>query len=133
MRRSTVSASFFEVRISRNSRFASASSRSFGVDQLERARGGPHRVGMEGEIVLLRQMEQPDQVDRIALEHVGARDVDAVVVDDEIVGLARARRLRAGRSRAITRLSTGAGLAWRSSRPAHRMAVRSPTSLAVRK
>ena len=42
--------------------------------------------GMEREIVLLREMKQPDQVDRIAPKYVGARDVDAVVVDDEIVG-----------------------------------------------
>ena len=43
------------------------------------------------------------------------------------------RRLRVGRSRAMTRLSTGAGFACRSSRPAQRIAVRSPTCLAVRK
>ena len=56
------------------------------VDQLERTRGDAHGLGMEREIVLLREMEQPDQVDRIAAKDVGARDVDAVVVDDEIVG-----------------------------------------------
>ena len=42
----------------------------FGVDQLERARDRAHGVGVEREIVLLRQMEDADQVDRIALEHV---------------------------------------------------------------
>ena len=40
------------------------------VDQLQRVRGGAHGLGMEGEIVLLRQIEQPDQIDRIAAEHV---------------------------------------------------------------
>ena len=58
------------------------------VDQLERTRGGVHGLGMQHQIVLLRQIEQPDQVDRVALEHVGARNVDAVIVDDEIVGVA---------------------------------------------
>ena len=57
------------------------------VDQLERARREPHRFGMDGEIVLLRQIEQPDQVDRVAPKDIGAGDVDAVVVDDEIVGV----------------------------------------------
>ena len=44
-----------------------------GVDQLERAGRGAHRFGMEGEIVLLGEMEKPDQIDRIALEDVRAR------------------------------------------------------------
>ena len=56
------------------------------VDQLERTRGDPHGLGMKREIVLLREVEQPDQVDRIAGEDVGAGNVDAVVVDNEIVG-----------------------------------------------
>ena len=65
------------------------------VHQLERARGKMHRVGMEGEIVFLRELKDADQVDRIALEHVRIGDIDAVVVDDEIVGLAqRAARTR---------------------------------------
>ena len=40
---------------------------------------------MEGEVVLLRQLKDADQVDRIAAEHVGVGDGDAIVVDDEIV------------------------------------------------
>ena len=56
------------------------------VDQLKRARHEPHRFGMHGEIVLLRQVEQPDQVDRVAPKDIGAGDVDTVVVDDEVVG-----------------------------------------------
>ena len=43
------------------------------VDQLERARDRAHRVGVEREIVLLREMENADQVDRIALEDIGLR------------------------------------------------------------
>ena len=51
---------------------------------------------MEGEAVLLRQPEDPDQIDRIVLEHVRHRAIDAVVVDDEVVGFrhAAARRAR---------------------------------------
>ena len=60
------------------------------VDQLERARGCAHRVGMERQIVLLREMEDADQVDRIAREDVGLGDIDAVIVDDEVVGFAQA-------------------------------------------
>ena len=70
------------------------------IDQVERARRRAHGFGMDREIVLLRQMEQPDQVDRIALEDIGPGDVDAVVVDDEIVGLGQlllaARRAQPG-------------------------------------
>ena len=44
---------------------------------------------MNGEIVLLRQIEQPDEVDRIALEDVRPRQIDAVGLDDEILGLAQ--------------------------------------------
>ena len=58
-----------------------------GIDQLERAGRSAHRFGMDRQIVLLRQIKQSDQIDRIALEDIGADEVDAVVVDDEIVGL----------------------------------------------
>ena len=57
------------------------------VDELERAGGDMHGVGMEREIVFLREMEDADQIDRVALEHVFVGDIDAVVVDDEILGL----------------------------------------------
>ena len=40
------------------------------IDQLERARRDAHRVRMEGEIVLLRQAEDADEIDRIAAERV---------------------------------------------------------------
>ena len=70
-----------------NSRLASGFSRSWRVDQLQRARHRAHRVGVEGEIVLLRQPEDPDQVDRVVLEDVGRGEIDAVVVDDEIVAV----------------------------------------------
>ena len=57
------------------------------VDQLERTRGDAHRLGMDRQVVLLRQIEQPDQIDWVAGKDVGARQIDAIVVDDEIVGL----------------------------------------------
>ena len=61
----------------------------FGIDQLERARDGAHGVGMECEIVLLRQIEDPDQVDRIALEDVGLGEANAVLVDDKIIAFGK--------------------------------------------
>src|SRR5262249_61455035 len=48
-----------------------------------------HGVGMERQIVFLREMEDADEIDGVALEHVLVDDVDAVVVDDEILGLAQ--------------------------------------------
>ena len=42
---------------------------------------------MEGEVVLLRQAEDPDQIDRVVLEDVGRGEIDAVVVDDEVVAV----------------------------------------------
>ena len=69
------------------------------VDELKRARDRAHGVGMEGEAVFLRQIEDADQVDRIAREDIGVRKRDAIVVDDEIVGLDE----RAAGARAQTR------------------------------
>ena len=57
------------------------------VDQLQRARHRAHRVGVKREIVLLREPENPDQIDRVMLEDVGRGEIDAVVVDDEIVAV----------------------------------------------
>ena len=88
---------------------------------------------MEGEIVLLGEMKDPDQVDRIALEHIRLGDVDAVVVDDEIVGFGEERRPDFGLKRAIMRPERVRDLVWLASSAAHRMAVRSPTFFAVRK
>ncbi len=65
------------------------------VDQAQRARHAAHRIRMEGEIVLLRETEDADQIDRIVLEDVGRGDVDAVVVDDEIVAVGDAPLHRA--------------------------------------
>ena len=59
------------------------------VDQLERMRGRAHRFRVKRKIVLLREMKHPDQIDRIALEDVGPRDRDAVVVDSEIIAFAQ--------------------------------------------
>ncbi len=60
-----------------------------GVDQLKRAGGRAHRFGMNGEIVLLREVEQPDEIDRIALEDVRTGEIDAIVVDKEVGALAQ--------------------------------------------
>jgi len=57
---------------------------------------------------------------------------DDFVVDNSRINIADAEAFRRDPVNLI-RLSTGAGLAWRSSRPAQRMAVKSPTCLAVRK
>ena len=43
----------------------------FRIDQVERARDCAHRVRVEGQIVLLRELKDTDQVDRITLEYVG--------------------------------------------------------------
>src|SRR5580693_1535456 len=70
--------------------------------------------GVERQIVLLRQVKQPDQIDRIAPEDVGAGDVDAVVVDGEVVGLAQgapaARRAQARHHAAEHRRGLGLAL-----------------------
>ena len=94
-----------------------------GVDQLQRARHRAHRVGMEGEIVLLREAEDPDQVDRVVLEDVGRGEIDAVVVDDEIVAVGHPPPLGA---RAATAPSCGSApaRAWPAGLPAWRTGSR---------
>ena len=42
------------------------------------------RVGMEGEVVAVGEVEDADEVDRVALEDLSSAIVDAVVVDDEV-------------------------------------------------
>src|SRR5437588_479090 len=44
-----------------------------------------HRGGVEGEIVFLPQPEDADEIDRIAPERVRVGDVDAIVVDREVI------------------------------------------------
>src|SRR5258707_5886566 len=44
---------------------------------------------MKRQIVFLREMEDADEIDGVALEHVLVGDVDAVVVDDEILAIAQ--------------------------------------------
>src|SRR4029079_7349834 len=61
----------------------------FCVDQFEGAGDRTHAIGVEGQIVLLRQVENTDQVDRIALESVRLSKEDAVLVDDEVVALGK--------------------------------------------
>ena len=55
-------------------------------DQLQRTGDQLHRVGMIFEAVLVGEPEQPQQIDRVALEHHVVGDVDAVIVDDEVAG-----------------------------------------------
>ena len=56
------------------------------ADEPKRARREPARIRVDGEVVPVGEPEQADQVHRIALERALARKVDAVVVDDEVVG-----------------------------------------------
>ena len=65
---------------------ASASRAQIAGDQAERAGDQLHRVGMVFQAVPVGEPEQPQQIDRIALEHLVVGDVDAVIVDDEIAG-----------------------------------------------
>ena len=66
------------------------------VDQLERLGRRAHGVGVQHQVVLLRQTEHADQVDRIAREHVRVGDGEAVVVVEEILGSPAAAGGRAG-------------------------------------
>ena len=60
--------------MSRNSRLASALSRSFASISLSERVAARIASGWKRQIVLLRQMEDADQVDRIALEHLRVGD-----------------------------------------------------------
>jgi hypothetical protein len=62
------------------------------VDQPQRARRRPHRVRVKSETVPLREAENANEVFRVAPKYVGVGDIDAVVVDDEIVALAQYAR-----------------------------------------
>ena len=95
----------------------------FGVDQLERAGNRPHRVRMKGKIVLLRQLEDADQVDRIALEYAGIGDGEAVIVDDEIV--AAGERASPRRAQAAPSCGSAPARFWRGCPPARRTGLRS--------
>ena len=102
------------------------------VDQPQRAAQQPHRVGMEEGARLLGPGEEADQVDGIALEHVGVGDVQPAVVDAEIaVGADAAPGAPAQRIEQLR--EPGDGLTCSISSAEHRMVVRSPTSLATRK
>ena len=57
------------------------------VNEPERARHRAHRVGVKRQIVLLRESENPDQIDRVVPEDVRRGQVNAVVVNDEIVAV----------------------------------------------
>ncbi len=72
------------VRIDMKRRLASSFSRRSLSIRLERARDAFQRIGMEFQPVDIGNMEQADDVDRIALEHVGAGERDAAAILDEI-------------------------------------------------
>ena len=55
-----------------------------GADQLQRPGEQRQRIGMERQVVFVGQMENPDDVDRVAFEHRLVDDIDAVMIDDEI-------------------------------------------------
>ena len=76
-----------------------------GVDPLQRLRDEPRRVGMDIEARTVGDPIETDQIDRIALEGVGADDVDAVVLDLEVGGVRdRARAAAQPAEKAIERL-----------------------------
>jgi len=126
MRRSTVSASF-DVQDFHEQPVGSGSSRSCVLTSFSEPRHRAHGVGVERQIVLLREPEDPDQVDRVVLEDVGRGEVDAVMSTMKS-SLSGTRRVL-GRSRDIMRLSTV--LVWPAGPPAWRTGsrLRSPTSL----
>ncbi len=55
-----------------------------GVDQAQGQRDRAHSVGMDRQTIAIGDPEEPDEVDRIALEDLGVDDRDATVIDDEI-------------------------------------------------
>ncbi len=60
------------------------------VHQLQRLGEEADRIGVEGEIVAVRQPEHADEIDRIAGEGLLVRDGDAVVIDLEVGALLEA-------------------------------------------
>ena len=70
-----------------------------GVDALQRLRDEPRRVRMDRQVRAFGDPEEPDQVDRVALEHVGAEDVDPVGFDLEVLGVGDRARRAAGAAR----------------------------------
>src|SRR4051794_41984772 len=48
-----------------------------------------HGIGVQRKVIFLREMEDADQVYGIVLKHILVDDVDAVIVDDEIVAFAQ--------------------------------------------
>ena len=66
-----------------NSRLASSFSRRLVVDQRERAGNAFQRVRMEFQPVDVGDVEEADEVDRIALEDIGVGQRNAAAVLDE--------------------------------------------------
>ena len=67
------------------------------VEQADILRDQPQRRGMDIEAVFLGDMEQPQDGNRILLEHVGARRAEPLTVDLEAFELARTQGLPQGR------------------------------------
>ena len=72
---------------------ASGSLRNVGPIKVQRARREARGIGVDRQVVLVGQPEQPDQVGRIALERILVQHIDAIVVDDEIIDRERAAAL----------------------------------------
>ena len=66
---------------------------------------------MDRQVVPVGEPEQPDEVDRIALEGVSPAHVDAVVVDDEVVAFERAAAAAAEAAEHAVEHRTALGLA----------------------
>src|SRR6056297_2043478 len=60
-------------------------SAQFPVHQPERLVDQGKRIGMKIQIVLVSQLEQPEQIDRVPVEYIKVSDGDAAVVDQEVV------------------------------------------------
>jgi hypothetical protein len=123
----------FEVRIDMNSRLASSFIAQFGIDQLQRTGDALECIGMELQPANVGQMEHPDDVDRIALEHLRIGNIDAALVLDHESRACPGSCAGGWQSGPARR--SGSEPAWpaSSSSPAQKMRVRSPTSLATRK
>ncbi len=97
--------------MSRKSRFASGSLRRDGPIRLSERVASRVASGWTAQVVPVREPEQPDEVDRIALEGIPRRNVDAVVVDDEVVAFERAAAAAAKAAEHAVEHRTALGLA----------------------
>ena len=97
-------------------------------DQIQRAGDGAQRIGMDVDALVVGDLEDAQDIDRIAAEDGGIGGQPAIL-DIEIIARWRAASgIPAGCASA-----TGAACVFCSSSAAQKMRVRSPTSLATRK